>query len=119
MSTPSPALVSQDAVRRLPALALVLFVLTYVMAGFWGREPWKTIDMSSLGVMLALVQEQSPWWAPSFLGSPPEVPALLPYWLGAWALLCSHEQTMCGSCQGCGQDRPLGSLKVVHPSHTS
>ena len=61
MSTPSPALVSQDAVRRLPALALVVFVLTYVMAGFWGREPWKTIDMGSLGVMLDLVRGLSSW----------------------------------------------------------
>ena len=86
MSTPSPALVSQDAVRRLPALALVVFVLTYVMAGFWGREPWKTIDMGSLGVMLDLVRGLSSWGNPTFLGLAPEAPALLPYWLGAAAL---------------------------------
>jgi len=52
MNVPSPAIVAQGAVRRLPRLAVVLFVLAYVMPGFWGREPWKTIDMSSLGVML-------------------------------------------------------------------
>ena len=86
MSTPSPALVTQAAVRRLPPLALVLFVLCYVMAGFWGREPWKTIDMGSLGVMLDLVSGRSSWLAPTFLGQTPEAPALLPYWLGAWAL---------------------------------
>jgi len=77
MSTPSPALVTQAAVRRLPPLALVLFVLCYVMAGFWGREPWKTIDMGSLGVMLDLVSGRSSWMAPTFLGQTPEAPALL------------------------------------------
>ncbi|MEY2660989.1 MAG: hypothetical protein RLZZ123_2161 [Pseudomonadota bacterium] len=86
MNNPTPAIVSQVEVRRLPRVALVLFVLAYVMPGFWGREPWKTIDMSSLGVMLELSTGLADWWAPSFLGLPPEAPALLPYWLGAWAL---------------------------------
>ena len=86
MNFPSPAIVTQDAVRRLPRLAVWLFVLAYVMPGFWGREPWKTIDMGSLGVMLDLAQGRANWWAPSFLGLTPEAPALLPYWLGAWTL---------------------------------
>lgn len=72
--------------RRLPRLALVLFVLAYVVPGFWGREPWKTIDMGSLGVMLDLSRGLSDWWSPTFLGLAPEAPALLPYWLGAWSL---------------------------------
>jgi hypothetical protein len=82
MNTPNPALVAQGNVRRLPRLALLCFVLTYVMAGFWGREPWKTIDMGSLGIMLDLAQGTAPWAHPSFLGQAPQVPALLPYWLG-------------------------------------
>ncbi|MDI9330610.1 MAG: hypothetical protein QM527_04740 [Alphaproteobacteria bacterium] len=86
MNTPSPAIVTQDAVRRLPRLALILFVLTYVLPGFWGREPWKTIDMGSLGVMLDLATGASPWQAPTFLGLPPDAQALLPYWLGAWVM---------------------------------
>ena len=85
MNAPPPAIVSQEAVRRLPRLALMLFVLAYVMPGFWGRQPWKTIDMGSLGVMLDLVSGASSWWSPTFLGQIPEAPALLPYWLGAWA----------------------------------
>jgi len=68
VNNPTPAIVSQVEVRRLPRLALVLFVLAYVMPGFWGREPWKTIDMSSLGVMLDLSRGLADWWAPSFLG---------------------------------------------------
>jgi hypothetical protein len=86
MNFPSPAIVAQGAVRRLPRLAVWLFVLAYVMPGFWGREPWKTIDMGSLGVMLDLSHGVSDWWTPTFLGLSPEAPALLPYWLGAWAM---------------------------------
>jgi hypothetical protein len=86
MNTPNPALVAQSNVRRLPRLALVCFVLTYVMSGFWGREPWKTIDMGSLGIMLDLAHGAAPWAHPSFLGQAPQAPALLPYWLGAIVL---------------------------------
>ncbi len=87
MNTPTPAIVAQSAVRRLPRWAVVLLVLAYVLPGFWGREPWKTIDMSSLGIMIDLAQGRADWWAPSFLGQTPEAPALLPYWLGAWVLM--------------------------------
>ena len=69
-----------------PGWPLILFVLTYVLPGFWGREPWKTIDMGSLGVMLDLATGASPWQAPTFLGLPPDAQALLPYWLGAWVM---------------------------------
>ncbi len=86
MNTPNPALVPQDAVRRLPRLALVGFVCVYVMAGFWGREPWKTIDMGSLGIMLDLAHGVAHWSHPTFLGQPAQAPALLPYWLGAIVL---------------------------------
>jgi hypothetical protein len=84
MNRPSPAIVAQESVRRLPRLAVVLFVLAYVLPGFWGRDPWKTIDMGSLGVMLDLSRGLADWWHPTFLGQVPEAPALLPYWLGAW-----------------------------------
>lgn len=86
MNVPTPAIVAQGAVRRLPRLGLLLLCLVYVLAGFVGREPWKSNDMSAFGHMLALARGQSDWLSPMLLGLPAEPEALLPYWLGAWAL---------------------------------
>jgi len=86
---PSPAIVAQAAVRRLPRLALLLFCLAYVLPGFLGRGAWKSEDMTALGYMAALAHDGADWLHPSLLGIAPENPALLPYWIGAWALdLC-------------------------------
>ena len=86
MNQPSPAIVAQTAVKRLPRLALLLFCLTYVLPGFLGRMPWKRDDLTSFGYMLELAGGSSNWLAPKLGGLPPEIDALLPYWLGAWAV---------------------------------
>ncbi|MGE4240400.1 hypothetical protein [Ramlibacter sp.] len=86
MTQPTPAIVTQSAVRRLPRLALLLFCVAYVLPGFVGREPWKTQDMSALGYMAEMASGHSSWLAPMLVGHPPEFDALLPYWLGAWAM---------------------------------
>lgn len=83
MNQPTPAIVSQSAVRRLPRLALILFCVAYVLPGFLGREPWKTADVAALGAMLDLARHAGHWWSPAVLGVPAEQPGLLPYWLGA------------------------------------
>jgi 4-amino-4-deoxy-L-arabinose transferase-like glycosyltransferase len=83
MAIPSPALVTQSAVRRLPRWALVLFSLLYVLPGFIGRESWKVSDASGFGVMLAMARGDSNWLSPTVFGLLPDTPALLPYWLGA------------------------------------
>jgi hypothetical protein len=84
---PTPAIVAQNAVRRLPRLPLFLLCIAYVLAGFWGRSPWKTQDIEALGYMLQLapsrVSESISWLQPTLLGSPDSNMALLPYWLGA------------------------------------
>lgn len=90
MSAPSPAIVSQAAVRRLPRWALLVLCAAYLLVGFIGRDPWKSTDVTSLGFMLEL-STSAPWntadWLqPRLLGAAPEVDALLPYWLGAWAI---------------------------------
>ncbi|MFN4003388.1 MAG: hypothetical protein ACK4MJ_04060 [Hylemonella sp.] len=86
MNQPSPAIVPQLAVRRLPRLALWLFALAYVLPGFIGRSPWRQEDMAAFGYMLALARGQADWLAPTLQGMPPAVDGLLPYWLGAWAI---------------------------------
>jgi hypothetical protein len=86
VNQPSPAIVAQGAVRRLPRLALLLFCLAYVLPGFIGRAPWRSADVTAFGYMQALAAGRSDWFAPLLLGQAPDVDALLPYWLGAWAL---------------------------------
>ena len=82
----TPAIVAQDAVRRLPRLALLLFCLAYVVPGFIGREPWKNADIAAFGQMYELAFGPTSWLSPALLGQPPEFDALLPYWLGAMAI---------------------------------
>ena len=85
---PSPAIVTQDAARRLPRWALLLLCVAYVIPGYVGREPWKNADIASFGYMLALLDAGSwrEWLQPSMMGLVPDNGALLPYWLGAWAM---------------------------------
>jgi len=86
LNQPTPAIVTQNAVRRLPRLALLLFCVAYVLPGFLGRDPWRTADMMAFGYMFELASGRAAWLAPALLGQPPEFDALLPYWLGAWAI---------------------------------
>jgi hypothetical protein len=86
VNQPTPAIVAQSAVRRLPRLALLLFCVAYVLPGFLGRSPWKNADMMALGYMFELAQGHTKWLSPDLLGQSPEFEALLPYWMGAWAM---------------------------------
>lgn len=84
---------AQSAVRRLPRWVLLSFCLAYVLPGFVGRTPWKADDMEAFGFMLHLAQVFGPetisWLKPSLLGQADPHAALLPYWLGAWAIQLS------------------------------
>ena len=86
MNPTNPAIVAQGAVNRLPRVALVLFCLAYLLPGFIGRGPWNSADMTAFGYMAELAQGSSTWFAPQLMGLPPEVDALLPYWVGAWSM---------------------------------
>jgi len=81
---PTPAIVSQAAVRRLPRAALLLFCLAYLLPGFLGRDAWRSADITTLGFMAELATGSSDWLRPTLMGVAPDNPALLPYWLGAW-----------------------------------
>jgi 4-amino-4-deoxy-L-arabinose transferase-like glycosyltransferase len=82
VNSPNPALVSQRAAQRLPRLALLLFCAAYVLPGVFGRDPWKSADISAFGYMLNIAQGHAPWLTPTVGGLPADA-ALLPYWLGA------------------------------------
>ena len=90
MNHPNPAIVAQHAVRRLPRLALWLFCIAYVLPGFIGRDPWKREDMVSFGFMSSLADAFGDpavnWLKPLLMGQVDPGAALLPYWLGAWAI---------------------------------
>jgi hypothetical protein len=86
VTQPTPAIVPQSAVRRLPRVALWLFCAAYILPGLFGREPWKGNEFTAFGHMLALAEGASDWFNPSTWGQAPELDALLPYWLGAWAI---------------------------------
>jgi hypothetical protein len=86
---PTPAIVAQSAVRRLPRLALLLLCAAYLMPGLLGRGPWKSADITSYGYMAALARSTeglARWLDPLLLGLRPDPPALLPYWIGAAAI---------------------------------
>lgn len=82
----TPAIVAQGAVNRLPRAALLLLCIAYVLPGLVGRGPWKNADLTAFGYMAELASGASSWFAPKLMGRAPEVDALLPYWVGAWAM---------------------------------
>jgi hypothetical protein len=65
---------------------LLLLAISYVLAGFIGREPWRNADITAFGYMTGLLQAGADWFSPKLMDLNPEVDALLPYWLGAWAM---------------------------------
>jgi len=86
LNKPSPAIIAQSAVRRLPRRALLLFCAAYILPGFMGRGPWKNEDIAAFGVMRELTLPGSNWLQPQLLGQVTGFDALVPYWLGAIAI---------------------------------
>jgi len=89
LNQPSPAIVAQSAVRRLPRIALLLLCAAYLMPGLLGRGPWKSADVEAFGYMLQLATSTegiARWLDPTLFGLRPETASLLPYWIGAGAI---------------------------------
>jgi 4-amino-4-deoxy-L-arabinose transferase-like glycosyltransferase len=84
-AAPNPALVTSDAARQLPRLALWLLCAAYVLPGVFGRDPWKNADLIAFGPMLAMAEGRTSWLHPA-LGGVPIDAAPLPHWLGAAAI---------------------------------
>jgi len=80
--TVTPAVVTQRGARRLPRLPLLLLCAAYLLPGLFGRDPWRSADVTAFGAMAAIAEGRTPWLAP-LLGGVPLEGALLPHWLGA------------------------------------
>jgi len=89
VSSPNPALVTQRGARRLPRLALWLLCASYVLPGLVGRDPWRSADVNAFGLMVAMAEGRTSWWAPA-LGGVEADTALLPHWLGAVFILAGQ-----------------------------
>jgi 4-amino-4-deoxy-L-arabinose transferase-like glycosyltransferase len=82
LNSVNPALVTQRAAQRLPRPILILFCAAYVLPGLFGRDPWKSADITAFGYMVDIARGATDWLAPKIGGLPSDA-ALLPYWLGA------------------------------------
>ncbi|MFG6428579.1 hypothetical protein [Roseateles sp. LYH14W] len=85
MNLPTPAIVAERGVERLPRLTLLLLCAAYLLPGIFGRAPWRNADLTSFGFMASIAQGKAPWWQPAIAGIPAEG-GPLPYWLGALAI---------------------------------
>ncbi|MEO8924076.1 MAG: hypothetical protein ABI330_14835 [Caldimonas sp.] len=82
MNSPNPALVSQREAQPLPRIALLLFCAAYVLPGLFGRDPWKSADITAFGYIVNIAQGKTSWLAPTVGGLPADG-SILPYWIGA------------------------------------
>lgn len=85
MNLPTPAIVAERGVERLPRLALILLCAAYVLPGIFGRDPWRNADLTAFGFMASIAEGRAPWWQPAIAGIAADG-GPLPYWLGALAI---------------------------------
>lgn len=82
---PRPALVTRQDALPLPRWALWLLCAAWVVPGVFGRDPWRHEDLAAFGVMSALAEGRTSWWAPALGGIQVDAEPLA-HWLGAWAI---------------------------------
>ena len=63
-------------------LALFLLSAAYVLPGLFGRDPWRSADVTAFGYIVNIAQGKTSWLAPTVGGLAADG-ALLPYWIGA------------------------------------
>ena len=89
LKRPSPAIVAQDAVWRLPRWLLWALCALYISTGFIWRDPWKSADIITVGFMQALAEGRSSWLHPMLLDHAAPAFTWLPYYLGAISIKLS------------------------------
>lgn len=82
----TPAIVTEQAARRLPRWVLLLLCSLYIIPGWLGRDPWRQTDLAPFGAMFDLAHHPEHWRMPQVLGEAVALGGWLPYWLGAAAI---------------------------------
>lgn len=65
----TPARLASPAARKLPRKFLFWFMLAYIVAGLFGRDPWKTDDIAGMAAMIAAADQGN--WATSYISMMP------------------------------------------------
>jgi 4-amino-4-deoxy-L-arabinose transferase-like glycosyltransferase len=79
-----PVRLPASATHTLPRWVLFALCLLYIVPGLIGRDPWKTEDAASFGVMWTMAHGGlSDWLYPHIVGLPMAEKGPLAYWLGA------------------------------------
>lgn len=79
-----PVRLPAAATNALPRWALFGLCLLYIVPGLIGRDPWKTDDAASFGVMWTMANGTlEDWLWPHIVGLPAAEKGPLAYWIGA------------------------------------
>ena len=80
-----PYLVTSADAARLPRWIPLLFCAVYVLAGLFGRDPWRTDDAIGFGIAHTMATGNSiDWLLPNVQGQlVPDEGGPLPFWVGA------------------------------------
>ena len=84
LSQSTPARMTAPATLKLPRLALFALAAAYIVAGLFGRDPWKTDDVLNLAAMLSALRGDGSGWLVPHLGAldlPQDGPLVT--WIGA------------------------------------
>lgn len=79
-----PVRLPAAATNALPRWVLFALCLLYILPGLFGRDPWKTDDAASFGVMWTMAQGGlEDWLWPHIVGLPMADKGPLAFWIGA------------------------------------
>lgn len=79
-----PFIVTDLEAGKLPRWALLLACALYVVPGFIGRDPWRSLDAAGFGIALSMLRGTWADWAmPNIAGLPIASEGPLPFWIAA------------------------------------
>ncbi|NEN75060.1 hypothetical protein F9B74_01800 [Pelistega sp. NLN82] len=62
----TPARLASPAARKLPRKILFWVMIAYIIAGLYGRDPWKTDDLVGIATMMSALEENH--WLSTYIG---------------------------------------------------